>query len=57
MKTICMRPSCYMDLFAIINRMEQEFYVKKKSRGKKSSVFMPDVSSLSKPLTWEPAPQ
>lgn len=35
MKTICMRPSCHMDLFAIINRMEQEFYVKNKFREKK----------------------
>lgn len=56
MKTICMRPSCYMDLFAIINKMEQEFCVKNKFRGKKN-LQSSDVPSFSKPLTWERAPQ
>lgn len=50
MKTVCVRPSCYMDAFAIANRIEQESYVKNRFRGKKSSVFMPDVPSLSRPL-------
>lgn len=35
METVHMRASCYMDLFAVINRMELEFYVKNKFREKK----------------------
>lgn len=46
MKTIHMRSSCYMDLFAIIKRMEQEFYVKNKFRGKKSLLSLCLMSFL-----------
>lgn len=35
METLHMRASCYMDLFAIIYRMELEFYVKNKSKEKR----------------------
>lgn len=56
MGSIQMRASCYMELFAIVSRMEQEFCVKH-IQSKRSWSFMPYAPSLSGPLTWEPTPQ